>query len=287
MPDSVQESIAVAFSNSYGELYEPESETDVLLEEVLEKILKSFQCSHQILGQLRYVWMALIFAVVVEPTIKYYYPDSKITKKTISRLTDWILKALVKILNPHKQLDSDFENADDIDDIKLMDFQHLLSTEKISSFQVLSEALDVYSNAIKTLKTDHSLQALLNILEDCLEGYAIFPGSYGRRELFNWWLLDVVPSCWYLLAPTAVCSLTESEDADKNSILNQLEEISSLVWNLILTAIQNQSESGEKPINFHDNILLNFSNNVENYMDDNQPIITNGNKRLVGEILKI
>lgn len=161
------------------------------LEDALNEILCSFQSSNRLLSQLRYVWMALVLAIVVEPTVKYYQPDSLIPEKTINQLTDWLLKALTE------QLNCDFENT-------LADFNSFLSTQNVPSFQVLSEALDVYINAVKTLELDHSLQALLNILDDCLEGYAIFPGSYGRRELFNWWLLDVVPSCWYLLPPASV-----------------------------------------------------------------------------------
>ncbi|MGL5034932.1 MAG: hypothetical protein ACRC6M_14145, partial [Microcystaceae cyanobacterium] len=42
---------------------------------------------------------------------------------------------------------------------------------------------------------------LLEILSDCFEGYAIFPGSENRRDLFNWWLLDVVPAVWKLETP--------------------------------------------------------------------------------------
>ncbi|WP_049802503.1 hypothetical protein [Gloeothece verrucosa] len=44
-------------------------------------------------------------------------------------------------------------------------------------------------------------EAILEIIDDCLEGYAIFPGSQGRRELFNWWLLEVVPAAWCLKLP--------------------------------------------------------------------------------------
>ena len=36
----------------------------------------------------------------------------------------------------------------------------------------------------------------LDMLEDCLEGYAIFPGSFARRHLFDWFLLDVYPSIY-------------------------------------------------------------------------------------------
>lgn len=282
MPDSLQQAIALAFHNSYEELYEPESGDDLLLEDALEKILGSLHGSHQLLGQLRYVWMALILAVVVEPTVKYYQPDSTIPEKTIDHLTGWLLKTLVGILNPQKKLKSDLEN---IEDFALAEFKYLFSSERMSSFQVLSEALDVYINAIEALEPEHSLQSLLNILDDCLEGYAIFPGSYGRRELFNWWLLDVVPSCWYLLAPTFAYSLTDSENTDKTSALSRLEKISSLMWTFILTAVQDQNENGEKLLSFQDKTSFNFSDKVEDRIKYSQPTISR-NKRLAGEIIE-
>lgn len=282
MPDSLQEAIIAAFSNSYEELYELESDGELLLEDALEEILGSLQSSHQLLGQLRYVWMALILAVVVEPTIKYYQPDSNFPEETIGRLTGWLLKTLVGMLNPQKKFYGDPEN---IEDIALVDFKCLVSTERISSFQVLSEALDVYINAVKSLEPTHSLQALLDILDDCLEGYAIFPGSYGRRELFDWWLLDVVPSCWYLLAPTSAYSLVDSEDAYKASALSRLEEISSLMWTLILTSAQDQNENGEKLLSFYDNTSFNFIDKVKGRIKYSQPTIS-GNKRLAREILE-
>lgn len=282
MPDSLQEAMIAAFSNSYEELYELDSNGELLLEDALEEILGSLQGGHQLLGQLRYVWMALILAVVVEPTVRYYQPDSNFPEKTIGRLTDWLIKTLVEMLNPQKKLYGDPEN---IEDITLVDFKCLVSAERISSFQVLSEALDVYINAVKTLEPTHSLQALLDILDDCLEGYAIFPGSYGRRELFDWWLLDVVPSCWYLLAPTSAYSLVDSEDAHKASALNRLEEISSLMWTLILTSAQDQNENSEKPLSFYDNTSFNFSDKVKGRIKYSQPTI-GGNKRLAGEVLE-
>ncbi|MFW6358897.1 MAG: hypothetical protein ACOC0N_06755, partial [Chroococcales cyanobacterium] len=48
---------------------------------------------------------------------------------------------------------------------------------------------------------------LLEILEDCFEGYAIFPGSQGRRDLLNWWLLDVVPAIWSFKSPESLYTI--------------------------------------------------------------------------------
>lgn len=239
LPNSLQGAVASALNQRYGELYEPEVSGGVLLEDTLEEILGSFQQNQPLLGQLRYVWMALTLAAIVEPTVKYYQPDSQIPEKTIGLLTDWLLETLVEMLAPKKQLRSSSKNTHS--NISL-DLKHLLSVNELSSLQVLSEALDVYREALETLEPDRSLQALLNILEDCLEGYAIFPGADGRRELFNWWLSDVVPSCWYLLPPTSAYSL---KDADRSFALSRLEKISSSVWFLIKSGVQNKKENSK------------------------------------------
>jgi hypothetical protein len=76
----------------------------------------------------------------------------------------------------------------------------------------------------------------LDILDDCLEGYAIFPGSYGRRELFDWWLLEVVPASWYLFPPSSIYFINElaNEKIIVCRQMEKLEKISSAMWSIIL-----------------------------------------------------
>lgn len=253
LPASLQKAMITAWNQHYEELYESESDGTVLLEDALSRILNSFQSSNQTFMQLRYVWMALTLAVVVEPTIKYYQPDHPIPEETINKLTNWLLKTIAGLFYPQENFNQEFDHV--LRDTSV-DINHLSSDKKTSSFQVLSEALDVYISAVNTLEPSHSLQALLDILDDCLEGYAIFPGSYGRRELFNWWLLDIVPSCWYLLPPTSVYSLNELADHDSHQTLSQLEETSSLMWSLIEAAIQNQNRIEEDLLSFRNNTLI-------------------------------
>jgi hypothetical protein len=108
-------------------------------------------------------------------------------------------------------------------------------SKKLEGFQALYEALDVYDNAIKTLDEDRSLEALIDILDDCLGGYAIFPSSYGRRDLFKWWLLDVVPASWCLLPPNSVYvveSLPNSAELRLHQI-KTLEQISSKMQSML------------------------------------------------------
>jgi hypothetical protein len=64
------------------------------------------------------------------------------------------------------------------------------------SSQAIDEAIDVFRNLQRVTVPDRAREALLEILDNCFEGYAIFPGSAGKRDLFNWWVVEVIPAAW-------------------------------------------------------------------------------------------
>ncbi|MBD2323143.1 hypothetical protein H6G23_15735 [Desertifilum sp. FACHB-866] len=227
LPNSLQQAIETAMSQHYEELYEEESDGSILLEEALIKVLNSFQSDNNLLTQLRYVWMALILVTLVEPTIKYYQPNNSIPEKTINRLMIWLLMNITEFSKSRNQ--SNRYSQTDVDYFSSIDKTNFSVDREIPSLQILSEALDVYINATKLLEPDYSLQILLDILDNCLEGYAIIPGSEGRRKLFDWWLEDVVPSVWYLHSPTSVGLLNELTGNDYNSVFSRLNNISDLM----------------------------------------------------------
>jgi hypothetical protein len=245
VPNSLKGALSRVWQQHYEELYEPEAEGTTSLQAGLDDILSSFQSNNPTLSHLRYVWMALILASVVEPTVKYYQPDNSIPEEVINRLSIWLIENLAKL----KRLDCkmQFHKAVEEEEAKAIGDAFHIFTErnKIPSFQVLTEALDVYRNAIKALDSNQSLEALLDILDDCLEGYAIFPGSYGRRELFDWWLLDVVPASWYLFAPSSIYSINElaHEKYITSRQIDKLQEISSAMWSIILIASEGNKKT--------------------------------------------
>lgn len=260
VPNALQGVLSKAWQQHYEELYEPEAEGAASLQDALNEILVLFQGRNQTLSHFRYVWMALILASVVEPTVKYYQPNSLIPQETIKRIAFWLLETLGKELDSKMQF---AQVAREKEANAILDVFRLFTENKeIASFQVLSEALDVYSSAIKTLDYNQSLEALLDILDDCLEGYAIFPGSYGRRELFDWWLLEVVPASWYLFPPSSIYSVDQL--AHEKSIafrqMDKLEKISSAMWSIILTSFQSRERSSRQT--FH-NTFDYYSNKIE------------------------
>jgi hypothetical protein len=222
----------------YAELYEPTTDEATSLQDSLEEILELFQDGNRTLSHLRYVWMALILAIVVKPTVEYYQSDNSIPDETIEEMALWLLRTIKAGIRPETP------------SVKIIDFMKYSGVSSISSsfskklegFQVLYEALDVYVNAIKTLDEDQSLEALIDILDDCLEGYAIFPGSDGRRNLLSWWLLDVVPATWHLVSPSYVYVVDGLPNREKIVLaqMKTLKAISYAMWFVMIEPQKNK-----------------------------------------------
>jgi hypothetical protein len=112
-----------------------------------------------------------------------------------------------------------------------IDRSRFITEKEIGSWQILSEAFNVYRNTLETLDYSKSVDSLVDSLEDCLEGYAIFPGSQGRRELFEWWLLDVVPASWFLCPPQSLYPIEPSDNFKeiKSQRLDKLAPVDNLI----------------------------------------------------------
>ncbi len=82
--------------------------------------------------------------------------------------------------------------------------------------QAIDEALDVFRNALRVIDSSQAREAILEILDDCFEGYAVFPGSHGRRDLFNWWLMEAVPATWCLQFPQVVYTMKGLQELNQN-----------------------------------------------------------------------
>jgi hypothetical protein len=113
----------------------------------------------------------------------------------------------------------------------------------------MNEATDVFLNAMKVINYDQSIEAILEILEDCLEGYAVFPGSYGRRELFDWWVLEVVPASWFLLPPKSLYVVEGIENKEEVKLRQNslLKRISYAMWFFFQEGLGNQLEAKFQP----------------------------------------
>jgi|688.fasta_scaffold133962_3 hypothetical protein len=222
----------------YGELYEQESDGKASLDDTLSEVLKSLRDRNETLTHLRYLWMTLILILVVEPTLKYYQPKNLLPKHIINLIANCVMNIIKNSINNTKNDISEFSTEELLKAISKN--RNFYVEKEIANFQILDEAIDVFDNAIRVLNYNQSVAAILNILDDCLEGYAIFPGSYGRRELFDWWLLDVVPASYKLRPPQSFYVVEGLENKEEirsrqSRLLNKIsKEIRSYLPELIL-----------------------------------------------------
>ena len=230
IPDPLRTLINKIREEHYPELYEPEADGTACLDDALNDILDVFQNSGKTLCHLRYVWLALILALVVEPTVESYQPQNNFTKSTLELLERWIFSQIDSDLSS-KKLQSELQQ--EIDNLEAIVSEPIdpVKNAEIATLQIISESRDVFKNAIRVLDREQAKDATLEILQDCLAGYAIFPGSAGRRDLFDWWLLEVVPASWYLLSPRALYVGEGVENPEEFQIerIKKLQEISSQV----------------------------------------------------------
>ncbi|WP_204103858.1 MULTISPECIES: hypothetical protein [Spirulina sp. CCY15215] len=189
VPSSLYNCLSQVWQYSYEELYEDNTENSITLEDAIDRVLDSLADNDITGSHRRYIWMALILANSVEPTIKSYLPNDTRTKQIFQSVQD-------RLQTPKSS--SQF-NAEYL-------ISELFPQVSLGN-QAIDEAFDVFQNLLRVLDRDRAKEALTEMLEDCLEGYAIFPGSQERRDLFNWWLLEVVPASWCLEIPNAIYTI--------------------------------------------------------------------------------
>lgn len=230
LPDSIKVLVNKIKQQHYEELYELEADSTASLQDDLNEILQAFRISNQTLTHLRYVWMTIILLLVVEPTLEYYQPKDSSPKDIILEISLWLIANTKNILNDEVKT-IEFDDRELLKKVILGNYDFSYETNKNPvSLQVLYEAQDVFKNASRVLDYEQCVEAILEILDDCLEGYAIFPGSYGRRELFEWWLLEVVPASWFLLTPKSfyvVANLPNKKEINSRqiSVLDKIVQI--------------------------------------------------------------
>lgn len=182
---------------AYPELYEQSKNSDYSLEAAENDILSAFQIIDD-LFPLRYLWMTLILVGSTQQAFQYYQPHSK------------LLDEVIRYLGEHfetigKTMYSSFDSVSYLDQSTLIvkpELSRMQLAKKTASLQIINDIENVYRNALQVPQSSDPCPILLDILDDCLEGYAIFPGAQGRRQLFDWWIYDVVPACYDFSLPS-------------------------------------------------------------------------------------
>ena len=230
IPDSLRLVIEIIQSYSYAELYEEKDIQGISLEDSLITVFDAIEKERNSLDiSYCYFFMAIVMGIAVQPTIKSYLPRETITGNTFQYLfQNWIYPQ---------------DNYQPNLNVSFRDYQNYLG-----QYQAFDEAVDVFENMLQALESVKTREAILNILDDCFQGYAIFPGSQGRRELFDWWLLDVVPSVFCGRLPKNIHTL---KGVDK--MTQHIKKIRNYFWSVI----GNNQSQGNTDLE-KQNLLLRF-----------------------------
>lgn len=168
-PEALTETLYQAWSRRYKDLYERGGECDV--EETFEEVIKALGVPVDRLSHWRYSYMAWIFSMAAMPTIKHYYPE------------DW------KYFLVQKQVLACLEEGSEIPD-ELADT--LFAKPTIRNYQTADEAYSVLYNYLKSLHRQLAYDAVIDILYDAITGDAISGFAAAKRDIFNWWLIEVI-----------------------------------------------------------------------------------------------
>ena len=230
IPDSLRLVIQRIQGYSYAELYEEKDIQGISLEDSLITVFDAIEKERNSLDiSYCYFFMAIVMGIAVQPTIKSYLPRETITGNTFQYLfQNWIYPQ---------------DNYQPNLNVSFRDYQNYLG-----QYQAFDEAVDVFENMLQALESVKTREAILNILDDCFQGYAIFPGSQGRRELFDWWLLDVVPSVFCGRLPKNIHTL---KGVDK--MTQHIKKIRNYFWSVI----GNNQSQGNTDLE-KQNLLLRF-----------------------------
>lgn len=182
-PETLRIALQDLWNQCYPDLYEEDCSDPRPLTEAVNRVLAIF--SEGTLAHQRYVWMALTFCEAAAVTVGAYLPEDLRSTFVLGRLETWL----------HDPAAPARENI------------AAMFSPTVTAPQPLHEALNVLFQGLIALDATNAADALSEIVDDCIEGYAIIPGSDGRRDLFNWWLLEVVPACWCLRKPSIIYNM--------------------------------------------------------------------------------
>lgn len=203
VPDGLRVVIERVREGRYRELYENNPTSGLSLETALEQVLKWLgECSQN--PRLSYFCLAMILGLAVRPTVRCYLPDEQFTRLFFQELFHVFLGQ---------------KSGQDLSG-------HYGSF--LGRYQALDEAILVLEGTLLVGDRVQAPSQLLDISEICLEGYAIFPGSLGRRELFDWWLLEAVPAACLWVFPSHIYTIKGLKRRQES-----LERLRSYFWAVV------------------------------------------------------
>jgi hypothetical protein len=126
----------------------------------------------------RYVYTAWAMAIAARPTLEhYYYPQDARVSAAFEYVSAWVQEG-EKVLS---------------------DFPQVLfpDIDQRGPYQAADEAYNVVFELLRCLDPETASESILNLLYDAIASDAISGFARAKRDMFNWWVVEVVPSGKY------------------------------------------------------------------------------------------
>lgn len=184
IPEELKLILQNVWNRKYKELYETREKCSV--ETAFEDVLKVFGMPEDTISHRRYVYMAYGIALGTKSTIKHYFPKESRFETVQNTVEFWI--------NNGVEIPEEF--ADKL----------FIDMGELGSYQATDEAYNILYALLKTLEPKIAYDAILDILYDAMTGDAISDFAAAMRDIFNWWIIEVVPSAYCLKLPPSFYS---------------------------------------------------------------------------------
>jgi hypothetical protein len=180
LPNNLLDTIREVWNRKYRDLYENGGKCSA--EHAFEEVLQTFGSTIDTVIHKRYVYMAMGMALAAQATLKHFFPNDSRPDVVIVKVNNWI------------------EHGVEIPD----DFADTLfpNINEGGMYQAADEAYNIFYALLKTLNKESAYEELINILYDAITGDAISPFAAAKRDLFNWWIVDVVPRAYCMMLPS-------------------------------------------------------------------------------------
>lgn len=186
IPKKLKNKLKVSWNYDYYDFRDSKG-IDVMDE--CEEILLSFGSSG-LPGSVehkRYVYMALAFAHAGIPIIARLRPNDTRAERCLKIVNEWLVG----------------------NNIKTKDWANTLFPEVASRTcgTFLDEVFDNFYSLLKIINSDCPPNEMLDILYDAFTGEWSGGSLEGNRDMFNWWLVEVIPAAYNLQLPPSIRSV--------------------------------------------------------------------------------
>jgi hypothetical protein len=173
LPPIFLKKLKQVWEGSYDSLYE---EGDDSIEDAIIDILSELNKGDDVTVKNRLIYLAWTLCIACKDTIRSYLPEDRRHERVLSYFLEWEKN------NYYLEVDM----AEEFTDIG-----------KRGNSQNLDEALLVFSESFMVLNgAENANELIVDIIDLCLEGYAIAAGSKDRRLILNWLINNVFPSAF-------------------------------------------------------------------------------------------